>query len=34
MQKFEPLRQVNPVSDYGKNDVLVVFGEVFARGYV
>ncbi len=34
MQKFEPLRQVNPVSGYGKNDVLVVFGEVFARGYV
>ena len=34
MQKFEPLRQVNPVSGYGENDVLVIFGEVFARGYV
>src|SRR5215218_3547795 len=34
VQKFEPLRQVNPVSGYGKDDVLVVFGEVFARGYV
>ena len=34
MQKFEPLRQVNPVSGFGKKDVLVVFGEVFARGYV
>jgi Family of unknown function (DUF6936) len=34
VQKFEPLRQVNPVSGYGKNDVLVIFGEVFARGYV
>ena len=34
VQKFEPLRQVNPVSGFGENDVLVVFGEVFARGYV
>src|ERR1700710_1777944 len=34
VQKFEPLRQVNLVSGYGKDDVLVVFGEVFARGYV
>jgi hypothetical protein len=34
VQKFEPLRQVNAVSGYGKKDVLVIFGEVFARGYV
>jgi len=34
VQKFEPLRQVNPVSGFGNKDVLVVFGEVFARGYV
>src|SRR6195952_4025150 len=34
VQQFEPLRQVNPVSGYGKNDVLVIFGEVFARAYV
>lgn len=34
MQKFEPLRQVNATSGYGKKDVLVIFGEVFARGYV
>jgi hypothetical protein len=34
VQKFEPLRQVNPVSGFGEKDVLVVFGEVFARGYV
>lgn len=33
MQKFEPLRQV-PAATYSRNDVLVVFGEVFARGYV
>jgi len=34
MQSFQPLRQVNPTSGYGKKDVLVIFGEVFARGYV
>src|SRR4051794_10900768 len=34
LQKLEPLRQVNAVSGYGKKDVLVIFGEVFARGYV
>jgi hypothetical protein len=34
VQKFEPLRQVPSVSGYGKKDVLVIFGEVFARGYV
>jgi hypothetical protein len=34
VQQFEPLRQVNAVSGYGENDVLVIFGEVFARGYV
>lgn len=34
MQAFEPLRQIRPESGYGENDVLVIFGEVFARGYV
>lgn len=34
MQSFQPLRQVNAQSGYGPKDVLVVFGEVFARGYV
>ena len=34
MQSFQPLRQVNTQSGYGPKDVLVVFGEVFARGYV
>lgn len=34
MQSFQPLRQVPSTSGYGKNDVLVIFGEVFARGYV
>src|SRR5665213_2483426 len=34
MQPFQPLGQVNAVSGYGKKDVLVIFGEVFARGYV
>jgi hypothetical protein len=34
VQPFEPLRHVNTVSGYGKKDVLVIFGEVFARGYV
>jgi hypothetical protein len=34
MQAFQPLRQVPNTPSYGKKDVLVVFGEVFARGYV
>lgn len=34
MQTFQPLRQLNATSGYGKKDVLVIFGEVFARGYV
>ena len=34
MQKFMPLRQIKSTSGYSKNDVLVIFGEVFARGYV
>ncbi len=34
MQPFLPLRKVNAESGYGANDVLVIFGEVFARGYV
>lgn len=34
MQAFQPLRQIRPSPGYAKNDVLVIFGEVFARGYV
>lgn len=34
MSKFNPLRQLPPAADYGPNDTLVVFGEVFSRGYV
>jgi hypothetical protein len=34
MQAFTPLRQLRPESGYKAGDVLVVFGEVFARGYV
>ena len=34
MQTFKPLRELRPQSGYGKDDVLVIFGEVFARGYV
>jgi hypothetical protein len=34
MQTFQPLRHVNKTSGFKANDVLVVFGEVFARGYV
>ncbi len=34
MQKFEALREISAESGWKKNDVLVVFGEVFARGYV
>lgn len=33
MQRFEPLRQLPP-NRYSSKDVLVVFGEVFTRGYV
>lgn len=32
--KFNPLRQLPPRSDWKKGDVLVIFGEVFQRGYV
>ena len=34
MQAFSPLRSLRPESGYSRGDVLVVFGEVFARGYV
>ncbi|TXL73330.1 hypothetical protein FHP25_21855 [Vineibacter terrae] len=34
MHQLKPLRHVDAVSGYGAKDVLVVFGEVFARGYV
>ncbi len=34
MQQFEPLRKLEKTSGYQAGDVLVVFGEVFARGYV
>ncbi|MGE4132216.1 MAG: hypothetical protein AB7F86_11300 [Bdellovibrionales bacterium] len=34
MQEFKPLRQLRADSGFKKGDVLVVFGEVFARGYV
>ncbi len=34
MQTFQPLRDVRPESGYKPGDVLVVFGEVFSRGYV
>lgn len=34
MSKFNPLRKVPKVSPYNENDTLVVFGEVFSRGYV
>lgn len=34
MQSFQPLREIRPESGYKKDDVLVIFGEVFARGYV
>ncbi len=33
MQAFKPLREV-PKNSYSDKDVLVIFGEVFARGYV
>ena len=33
MQAFKPLRDI-PKNGYSNKDVLVVFGEVFARGYV
>lgn len=34
MQEFKPLRDIPARPSYSKKDVLVVFGEVFARGYV
>ena len=34
MQEFRPLRETAPKSGFTSKDVLVVFGEVFARGYV
>ncbi len=34
MQEFRPLRDVPAKTPYTSKDVLVVFGEVFARGYV
>lgn len=34
MPSFTPMREIPKISEYGSNDVLVVFGEVFARGYV
>lgn len=34
MTPFNPLRDVPSLSGYGAGDVLVVFGEVFGRGYV
>ena len=34
MQAFAPLRELRPESGFKKGDVLVIFGEVFARGYV
>jgi hypothetical protein len=34
MQDFQPLRTLRPQSGFKAGDVLVIFGEVFARGYV
>ncbi len=34
MQDFRPLREIAPTPSFKQGDVLVVFGEVFARGYV
>ena len=34
MTKFTPLRDVPPPSRFKKGDLMVVFGELFARGYV
>jgi len=34
VQAFQPLRQTAQKPAYGSKDVLVVFGEVFTRGYV
>ncbi len=34
MQEFTPLRELRSQSGYNEGDILVVFGEVFARGYV
>jgi hypothetical protein len=30
---FTPLRDLPPPSGWGKGDVLVLFGELFGRGY-
>lgn len=34
MSQFNPLRELPKTADYGPDDTLVVFGEVFSRGYV
>lgn len=34
MQTFQPLRKIPATPGYSQKDVLVIFGEVFARGYV
>ena len=34
MQPFVPMRDLQPDPGYKRDDVLVIFGEVFARGYV
>lgn len=34
MAMFNPLRELPASADYGPKDTLVVFGEVFSRGYV
>lgn len=34
MQPYQPLRDLRQTSGFRPNDVLVIFGEVFARGYV
>ncbi len=33
MTKFNPMRQLPPVSGYGKGDFLILCGELFGRGY-
>ncbi|WP_424926968.1 enoyl ACP reductase FabMG family protein [Amaricoccus tamworthensis] len=34
MTEFNPIRELPDLAGYGSGDVLVVFGEVFGRGYV
>ncbi len=34
MLQFTPIRTLQKPTDYSNKDVLVIFGEVFARGYV